>query len=132
MRDRPPSCGTALILYSTQQLGLALLHPCARRGTLALRAMPIAAAVVGNDRVLAVLTARNVAAEGRRAAALDRAHDLQCAEAHVAGVGATPSGPVVAEDIRDLQSGPRHEGRAIMPAAPASVTSAAAADRAGW
>jgi hypothetical protein len=40
-----------------------------------------------------------VAAEGRRAAALDRAHHLELAEAHVTAVGVTPSGPVVAEDI---------------------------------
>ena len=39
------------------------------------------AAVVGDGRVpaVAVLTARNMAAEGRRAAALDRAHHLQLA-----------------------------------------------------
>ena len=57
----------------------------------------------------AVLAARDVPAEGRRAAALDRAHHLQLAEAHVAAVGLTPGGTVVAEDVRDLQSGPGHE-----------------------
>ena len=36
-----------------QQLGLPLLHPVARRRALALRAMPVAAAVVGDDRVAA-------------------------------------------------------------------------------
>jgi hypothetical protein len=45
-----------------------------------------------------------MAAESRGAAALDGRHYLQLAEAHVTGVGATPSWPVVAEDIRDLQS----------------------------
>jgi len=57
-----------------------------------------------------ILTARNVAAEGRRAAALDRAHRLELAEAHMAAVGATPSGPVIAEDVRDLQSWTGHGG----------------------
>ena len=57
----------------------------------------------------AVLAARNVPAESRRAAALDGAHHLHLGEAHVAAVGLTPSGAVVAEDIRDLQSGPSHE-----------------------
>jgi hypothetical protein len=55
-----------------QQLGLALLHPRARRRPLALGAVPVAAAVVGNDGMGTVLAARNVAAEGGRAAALDR------------------------------------------------------------
>src|ERR1039458_9430645 len=65
--------------------------------------MPVAAAVVGNDRVRAVLAARDMAAERHRAAALDRTHDLQLVEADVSGIGATPRRPVVAEYIRDLQ-----------------------------
>ena len=50
-----------------------------------------------------VLAARNMASERRRAAALDGAHHLQLVEADVAAVGITPSGTVVAEDVRDLQ-----------------------------
>jgi hypothetical protein len=42
-------------------------------------------------------------AERHRAAALDRTHDLHLVEADVAGIGATPRRPMVAEDIRDLQ-----------------------------
>jgi hypothetical protein len=42
--------------------------------------------------------------ERRRAAALDGPHHLQLPEAHVAAIGLAPSGTVVAEDIRDLQS----------------------------
>ena len=59
------------------------------------------AAVVGDGRVGTgvVLAAHDVPAEGRRATALDRAHHLELAEAHVTAVGVTPSGPVVAEDI---------------------------------
>ena len=49
-----------------------------------------------------------MAAERRRAAALDRTHDLHLAEADVAGIGAPPRRPVVAEDIRDLQRWTRH------------------------
>ena len=57
-----------------QQIGLALGQPLAGRSALALRAMPVAAAVVGDDGVGAglVLAARHMAAERRRAAALDR------------------------------------------------------------
>jgi len=72
--------------------------------------MSIAAGVVGDDGVAAapVLTTRNMPAESRRAAALDGAHHLQLGQAHMAAVGVTPSGPVVAEDIRDLQSRTGH------------------------
>jgi hypothetical protein len=42
-----------------------------------------------------------MAAERRRAAALDCAHHLQLVETDVSAVGFTPSGTVVAEDIRD-------------------------------
>src|SRR6516165_7949461 len=72
--------------------------------------MAVAAGVVGDGRVRAgvVLAARDMAAERRRAAALDRAHHLQLVEADVSAVGFTPSGTVVAEDIRDLQSWPAH------------------------
>ena len=56
----------------------------------------------------AAFAARNMAAEGRRAAALDRAHHLHLRVAEVALVGVTPSGAVIAEDIRDLQSWTGH------------------------
>ena len=77
---------------------------------MALGAVPVTAAIVGNDRVAArlVLTARDMATEGRRAAALDRAHHLQLRMAEMAAVGTTPSEAVVAEDIRDLQGRTGH------------------------
>jgi hypothetical protein len=49
-----------------------------------------------------------MATERHGAAALDRAHHLELAEADVTGVGVPPRRPVVAEDVRDLQSGPGH------------------------
>ena len=75
--------------------------------------MPIAAAVVGDLRVRAVLTAHNMAAESGRAAALDRRHHLQLAAAHVTRIGFAPRGPVAAEDVRNLQRWPCHERRAL-------------------
>ena len=54
--------------------------------------MPIAATVIGDDGMGTVLAARDVAAESRRAAALDGAHHLHLGKAHVAAVGFTPSG----------------------------------------
>ena len=87
-----------------QQVGRALGQPSPRRRALALRAMPVAAAIIGNDFVGAAFAARDMPAAGRRPAALDRRHYLQLAEAHVAGVGLAPRRSVVAEDIRDLQN----------------------------
>ena len=58
----------------------------------------------------AVLAARDMSAEGRRAAALDGTHHLELEQADVTAVGMTPRGPVVAEDVRDLQSWTGHLG----------------------
>ena len=58
-----------------------------------------------------VLAARDMAAERRRATALDRTHHLQLVEAHMPAVGLTPSGTVVAENVRDLQSWSSHGRR---------------------
>ena len=75
--------------------------------------MAVAAGIVPDQRMAArrVLAARDMPAERRRAAALDRAHHLQLIEAHMIAVGLAPSGPVVAEDVRDLQSWPNHDRR---------------------
>ena len=66
------------------------------------------ARVVSDQRMRAVVAAPNMATERRRATALDRTHDLQLAKAHVTAIGLTPSGPVVAEDVRNFQSGTGH------------------------
>jgi hypothetical protein len=72
--------------------------------------MPVAAGVVRDLRVAArrVLAARDMAAERRRAAALDRTHHLQLLRAHMGAVGLKPSRAVIAEDVRDLQSWSNH------------------------
>src|SRR5450755_4239929 len=92
-----------MVVRNGQQLGLTLGQPLLGGYTLALRAVSIAAGVVGDARVCAVLATLDVTAERRRAAALDRRHDLQLAEAHMTDVGSTPRRSVAAEDIRDLQ-----------------------------
>ena len=58
-----------------------------------------------------VLAACDVAAERRRATALDRTHHLQLPEAHMPPIGVTPSRAVIAEDIRDLQRRSNHGRR---------------------
>jgi hypothetical protein len=52
------------------------------------------------------LAAFDMPAQRRRSAALDRRHDLELAEAHMAGMGRTPSRPAVAEDVRHLDRRP--------------------------
>ena len=93
------------------RIGLTRLEPAPRGTGLALRAVPVAAGVVGDLRVRAVLAARNMPAESRRAAVLDRRHHLQLAEAYTAGIGFAPCRSVAAEDIRDLQRRARHAPR---------------------
>src|SRR5947208_15054685 len=72
--------------------------------------MPVAAGVVGDDGVRALLTTLGMAAESRRAAALNGRHHLQLVETEVTGIGRAPRRPVVAEDIRDLQLWTGHCG----------------------
>ena len=57
----------------------------------------------------ALLAARDMTVERRRAAVLDRRHHLQLAEADMAGIGPAPRRAVAAEDVRDLQRWTRHE-----------------------
>ena len=101
-----------MIVRRRQQLGLAFGEPLLGRCTLAFWAVPIAAGVVGDSRIGAVLTARDMAAERRGAAALDRRHHLELAEADMAGIGTAPCRAMVAEDIRNLQRRARHARRA--------------------
>jgi len=54
-----------------QQPGLAVREPLLRGCALALRAMPVATAVVGDDGVRTVLAARHMAAKRRGTTALD-------------------------------------------------------------
>jgi hypothetical protein len=86
-----------------QQLRLTLGEPLLCGCALAFWAVPVAAAVIGDDGVRAVLAARDMAAERRGAAALDRTHHLHLVEADVPRFGCAPRRPVVAEDVRDLQ-----------------------------
>src|SRR5271166_3031974 len=77
----------------------------------ALRAMPVAAGVVGNLGVAAVLVlaACDMPSERCRAAALDRRHHLELAEADMAGIGLPPCRSVDAKNIRDLQRRAGHD-----------------------
>src|SRR5271157_960152 len=94
-------------------VSIASILPRNRGRSLALRAMPVAAGIVRDQRMAAcrVLAARDMPAERRRAAALDCAHHLQLVEARMAAVGLAPIGTVRAEDVRELQNRPNHDRR---------------------
>ena len=89
-----------------QELGLAVGQRFFASGGLALWAMPIATGVVRDAQLGAGFAAFDMTAQRRRSAALDRRHDLELAEAQVAGMGRTPSRPAVAEDVRHLDRRP--------------------------
>ena len=97
-----------VVIGQGQKCGLAVRQPLSRSRSLALRAMPVAAGVVTDDGVAAILASRNMAAKLRRAAGFDSGHRFQLAEAQMPGVGLAPGGAVAAEDIRNLKRGTRH------------------------
>ena len=100
-----------MIVGDREKLRLALGEPLPRRRALALRAVAVAAGIVGDAFVRAVLAALDMAAERGGATGLDRRHDLQLAEADMAGVGLAPRRTMGAEDVGDLRAvtrGPRH------------------------
>jgi hypothetical protein len=98
-----------------QELGFALRQPVPGGGALALRAVAVAARVVGDLGVRAVLAARDVAAERRGPAARDGRHRLKLAEAHMARIGSAPGGAVAIEDVGDLQPRAAHRRRVRPP-----------------
>ena len=67
-------------------------------GALTLGTVAVTAGVIGDDGVGTVLAALDMAAERRRAAALDRCNHLQLVEADVTGIGSTPCRAVIAEE----------------------------------
>ncbi len=100
-----------VIVGNRQEFRLTLGEPLPRRRSLTLRAMPVAAGIVGDARVRAVLAALDMAAERRGPAGLDRRHHLQLGEADVTGVGLAPCRPMGAKDVGDPRAvtwGPRH------------------------
>ena len=98
-----------------QQIGFARGEPVPCRRALAFGAMPVAAGVVGDAAVAAVLARLDMAAERGGAAGLDRRHHLQLAEAQMAGMGRAPGGAVAMEDVCDLQRRAAHRRRVRRP-----------------
>jgi hypothetical protein len=96
-----------------QQVCLTFGQPGARGGALTLGTVPVAAAVVGDPPMAAVLASLDMTAQGRSAAMLDRRHDLELMKAQVSGMGGPISGAGSTEDIRDLERGAHRLSRRV-------------------
>src|SRR5258708_19605968 len=72
-----------------------------------------------------------MAAEGSRAALLDRRHDLELTQAHMPGIGSAPVSPRAMKDVCDLQPRAAHR-RPATPRVAASPGSMVRAGRVGW
>jgi hypothetical protein len=86
-----------------QQLALAIGEPLGAGETLALRTVPVAAGIVGNGGLTAILAAFDMAAERRCPAHLARRHDAALSESQAAGLVVAIDGTIAAEDIRHLE-----------------------------
>jgi hypothetical protein len=84
---------------SGQEFGLARLHPSLRRRPLALRTMAVAARVVGDARIGAILTSLDMTAERFGATNLDSRHDATLGEAQMGLVCSAPGVAVAAEHV---------------------------------
>src|SRR5437879_12213551 len=93
--------------------------------------MPVAARVVRDPAVAAILAALDMAAEGGRSAALDGRHHLELAKAQMPGIGLAPGGAMVMKDVGDLQPRAAHRRPARLRVS-ASPRAVARAGRAGW
>ncbi len=111
--DRGRQREDQVVVLHRQQVVLACLQPAPGGGALALGAVPVAAGVVGDLELCAVLAAQHMAAQFRAAAAFDGGHDLELAQAQVPGLRFTPCSTLDTEDIRDLQRVGHEPGRAI-------------------
>jgi hypothetical protein len=65
--------------------------------------VPVAATVVGNALMPAVLAGIDVAAKRSRAAVLDRRHHLELGQAEMTRLNGTVAGAFSSEDIGDLE-----------------------------
>jgi hypothetical protein len=91
-----------MVIRHWQQSGLTGVEPASRGACLALRAMPVAAGIVGNLDLRAGLAAQHMAAQRRGAALFDGRHDLAVTQAQVSMLSLAPGRPMGAEDVRDL------------------------------
>jgi hypothetical protein len=107
-RDRGRQRKHHMVVGHGQQVGLPLGKPGPCGLALTLRAVAVAAGVVGDRDMIAGLAARDMAAERRRAAGPDGRDDLALTEAQMPGMGAHVSVAMLVQDIGNLKGGTRH------------------------
>jgi hypothetical protein len=90
---------------------LALFDPLRSRERLTLRTMPIAATVVGDASMLAVVARLDVAAERSGATCGDRPHDAPLRIRQRSLVLSTIGGPVAVENVRHFELDSLHVER---------------------
>ena len=100
--------------YSTvQELRLAMFDPLRPRKRLALRTMPIAAAVIGDALMRTAVARLDMPAERSGAACGDRPHDAPLRIGQRRLVLSTIGCTVAAEDIRHFEPGSLHGGAGL-------------------
>ena len=114
-----------------QQLGLSVGQPLSTRQPLALRAVPVAAGIIGDAKLAAAVALLDMTAQRGRAAGFDGAHNTALTAAQMAGMGLTVSGTVAAEDIRHLQRAAHRFNPAASPRY-ATRQAGSAYQRSGW
>ena len=92
-------------IANRQQVGFTRGQPFACLCTLAFGTVPVAAAVIGDPLMAAVLAGLDMTAQSGRAAMLDRRHDLELMKAQVSGMGGPIGGAGSTEDVGDLERG---------------------------
>ena len=90
-------------VFDRQQFGLAIFEPFGARQRLALRAVPVPAAIEGHALITAGVALLDVATQRSRAAALDGAHDAALHAAQVLRVLTTIGRADLAEDVRHFE-----------------------------
>lgn len=106
-----------------EQVSFPFGQPCARGSALTLGTMPVAAAVVRDPPMPAVLTCLDMAAKGCGAAVLDRRHHLELVQTQMPGMGVPVCWSGGTEDIGDLERGAHRLSRAgirVVPCLPSA------------
>jgi hypothetical protein len=85
-----------------QQFGLSIREPLGARRSLALRAMAVATRVIGDAGRTTIIALLDMAAERRRPARPDGAHDASFDVAKMTGARLPKRFAMAAEDIRHL------------------------------
>ena len=100
-------CEHDVEIGNRQKFGLACGKPLRPRRALTLRAMAVAAGIVGDARHAAVVARLDVTAERGGAARNDRAHHAPFDAAQMSGVGQTIGVAMPTQNISDLEANAR-------------------------